>query len=82
MELYYEEKAHPTERRLMAAMCHACPIFRECEEWAVARERWGFWAGMTQTEREQIRTERGIAVDEPQHVILPWHGDVADDSAA
>ena len=81
-ELYYEEKAHPTERELMAAMCERCPLYRECAEWSIARERWGYWAGMTQTERERIRTERGIAVDEPQHTIMPFWELRDDESAA
>lgn len=41
----------PTLRR----MCAGCPILDECREYAVEHERWGFWAGMTMSDRAQFR---------------------------
>jgi len=50
--------------------CEACPFLLECKEWALYRERWGYWAGMTEEERWEVRRERGIKVTEPQYEIL------------
>lgn len=41
----------PTLRR----MCAGCDILTECREYATANEPWGFWGGMTMTERANLR---------------------------
>ncbi len=41
------------------AVCRACPVRRECLDWAVeANERAGVWGGTTPDERAQLPTER------------------------
>ena len=80
-EPYYQDETRSRERELMKAACDRCPLLVECAEWAIHRERWGYWAGLTMTDRERIRRQRGILVSEPQYVFLPVR-EYMDDSAA
>jgi hypothetical protein len=41
----------PTMRR----MCHACPIYDDCLEYALWNEVHGFWAGLTEKQRQTMR---------------------------
>lgn len=44
-----------------------CPMFAACLEWALYRERSGYWAGTTARERVLMRRDLGIVVVEPQY---------------
>lgn len=54
----------PVQHAYLRRMCLSCPVVQECREWGIKRERYGFWGGMTATERESERIMRGIRVDE------------------
>ena len=47
-------------RDLLNNICAACPMLDKCREWALHREEYGFWAGMTARERVSIRKQLGI----------------------
>lgn len=59
-EMFFPEPgyAYTTNRELKWAleMCKACPVIRECGEYAVAaNEVHGIWGGMTPNERRRLR---------------------------
>lgn len=70
-EPYFYEEFSSTERKVMKEACDRCPILAECGEWALRRERWGYWAGMGESERHAIRSKLNIFIDEPQFAVLP-----------
>ena len=57
-ELFFME-ANPAEAAVMTPslrkVCAGCEILSECREYATANEPWGFWGGMTLTERALLR---------------------------
>lgn len=47
-------------------ICYGCPVLQQCGQWALdAREVWGVWGGMTETQRRSVLRRRGIRVDVP-----------------
>jgi WhiB family transcriptional regulator, redox-sensing transcriptional regulator len=46
--------------KAMTKMCHQCPIYFECLEYALAVKVDGIWAGTTPAERKRLRKKRGI----------------------
>lgn len=42
------------------ATCNRCPCLPECFAWSVQFEPFGFWAGMSATERARIRSKYAI----------------------
>ncbi len=80
--MYYMDDYWSTDVDTMRDACHACPLFDACREWSLHRERWGFWAGMTMTERKLARRQLGIRLQEPQYEILPMVERGDDESAA
>ena len=59
----------PVQHAYLRRMCLSCPVVQECREWGIKRERYGFWGGMTATERESERIMRGIRVDEIDYKV-------------
>lgn len=41
-------------------ICNACPVQVSCLDWGLYHEADGIWGGLTHTEREKVRKERGI----------------------
>ena len=65
--LYYEmSESHlstaPKQHAYLRRMCLTCPEVRACREWAIVNEEYGFWGGMTATERRSERVMRNIPV--------------------
>jgi hypothetical protein len=49
----------------LADVCVNCPVLKECFNYAVVHEEWGFWGGASPAERERIRDKHNIGfVDE------------------
>jgi hypothetical protein len=46
----------------MYATCHGCPFLTPCRDWAVAHERWNYYAGTTPMERNRYRRLHRIQV--------------------
>lgn len=54
LETNYEAySVNPELRR----MCSQCPILDQCREYAIWNETYGFWAGMTERQRQDIRAK-------------------------
>lgn len=49
----------------LRALCKSCPVAETCFDWALHRERWGFWAGTNEEERKAYRKRLGITLEEP-----------------
>jgi hypothetical protein len=45
--------------RMLKKVCSDCPFKQPCQEYALAHERYGFWAGMTTHERDRVRKVKG-----------------------
>lgn len=60
-----EESKNKTYQ-IAAEICVKCKHIDPCAEWAVRRERWGFWGGLTPQQRILIRRKRKITLNEPQ----------------
>ena len=84
VDLYYlpEDTPHSKmEARVCGEACKRCPLLDACFEWALHRERWGYWAGTTAHERAVMRRRLGIRVEEPQYAFIPSR-EARDESAA
>lgn len=46
---------HAASVLLMRAICAACPVIAPCLEEALRHDEHGFWGGLTEAERAQIR---------------------------
>jgi hypothetical protein len=52
----------PKQHAYLRRMCLTCPEVQECREWAINNEEYGFWGGMTATERRSERVMRNTRV--------------------
>jgi WhiB family redox-sensing transcriptional regulator len=50
------------------SICNGCPHRRECSEWGIQNETHGIWGGLTPRDRQRIRRERGIKVNQEEDV--------------
>ena len=57
-ELFYAESGMSIMRA--KSQCARCAIQPRCLEWAVKREEFGVWGGMTARERAELRREWGV----------------------
>lgn len=67
-ELFYNVDLASKPRRLDAEkktlnkqlreVCMACPIWQECLSWAFKNEDYGFWGGLNEFERGQLKHKR------------------------
>lgn len=67
----------PIQHAYLRKVCLGCPVLQECREWGILHEEYGFWGGLTATERASERVLRGIKVDEPSYI--PPTREVSDD---
>lgn len=51
------------------AACATCPVQDQCADWAIPHEGHGYWGGLTERERAEIRNAEGIILWEPQSSI-------------
>jgi hypothetical protein len=42
----------------------SCSHLKECGEWAIRNEKYGFWGGYSPVERKQIRGKLNIILEE------------------
>lgn len=71
-DLFFQE--YPTNKQLaeMQNICSTCPILKQCLNWSVHQEEFGFWAGTTAEERADIRRRLKVNVVEPTNTH--WFG--------
>ncbi len=50
----------PQEVRVVLSLCSHCPIFKDCYDYAMQHDLYGWWAGTTQAERKQTQKALGI----------------------
>ena len=48
---------------LMRKICGSCAILKECAEWAIPHEEYGFWAGMSERQRWSVRRQVDVPLD-------------------
>lgn len=63
IDYYFGEEYNTSpsaEEKMAKALCHQCPVFNECREWAIKHEEFGIWGGTNMRDRAKIRRERGI----------------------
>ena len=55
-------------------MCNRCPSKDECLEHALAHEKYGYWGGSSEKQREAIRQSRHVKCHAPQSNswVDPW----------
>lgn len=63
-EMFFEEVGALAllNEPILRGLCSGCPILGECAEHAIRHEEFGFWGGLTATERKDIRRRRGVTV--------------------
>ena len=66
-DLFFAEKENEGKliRLNIAAaksICRRCQHTRECAEWAIRKERYGIWGGLTDSDRAAIRRKRNITL--------------------
>jgi len=52
----------PKQHAYLRRVCLTCPEVQACREWAINNEEYGFWGGMTATERRSERIMRDTPV--------------------
>jgi hypothetical protein len=52
----------PKQHAYLRRVCLTCPEVQTCREWAINNEEYGFWGGMTATERRSERVMRDTPV--------------------
>ena len=65
-ELFFAPAGERPEARVLRegqarSVCRACPVMRECRDWAREHREYGFWGG----ESEEDRAAAGFRVDMP-----------------
>ena len=56
------------DTKYAVSICNRCPHKRECAEWGINKEYFGIWGGLTLRERQVIRRERGIKIQQEEDV--------------
>lgn len=67
-EIFFNESSANTPK-VLKAMCAECPALGPCGTWAIKHEGYGFWAGMTARERQQIRARNNIILVRPEDLV-------------
>ena len=49
--------------------CKDCPVKKECLDYALKHEAYGYWGGASEKERKRIRRELGISLESPQSAV-------------
>lgn len=49
-----------TANKYLRSVCASCPVQRQCFEWAIQHEEFGWWGGYSARERAGMRKQLGI----------------------
>jgi len=55
---FYDESV--VNVRMVTRLCETCPIVEMCKQYAINFERYGIWAGLTETNRHGLRKALSI----------------------
>ena len=73
-EMFFPENFQsPYETHAILRMCSNCPVFKQCREYSLKHDVYGWWAGLTRAERKKIQQERGIT---PVSLRIPSFDDL------
>lgn len=69
-DLWFPEKGNsfPETR----AICARCSHLTDCAEWGIKYEAHGIWGGLNGRERQRIRSQRNIILEQPS--VEEWLG--------
>ena len=56
------------DTKFATSICNRCPHRRECAEWGITKEYFGIWGGLTMRQRQVIRSQRGIRLNQENDV--------------
>jgi len=56
------------DTRFAINICNRCPHRSECAEWGIAKEYFGIWGGLTLRQRQVIRSQRGIRLNQEKDI--------------
>jgi hypothetical protein len=56
------------DTKFAVGICNRCPHRRECAEWGITKEYFGIWGGLTIRQRQQIRSQRGLTLNQENDV--------------
>jgi hypothetical protein len=78
---YVDEFEVPEQIERLRNLCKECPVFQDCEDHSLTWETFGFWAGMTESERRTVKRERKIVRRSLKTAVLnPRKGTNNEDS--
>lgn len=67
--LFFGDQLTIEQRQLVRGTCNGCPVLAPCREYGLHYERHGTWGGLTEREREQVRSARNIPT--PGIIAIP-----------
>lgn len=74
-DFYYVEgrgQHSQTEWETMRSAClDRCFMLDECTQWSLHHEQFGFWAGMSEQDRRQLRRRLNIVLSDPVVHVSP-----------
>ena len=56
------------DTRFAINICNRCPHRSECAEWGIAKEYFVIWGGLTLRQRQVIRSQRGIRLNQEKDI--------------
>ena len=57
-QIFFEE---PAPKEAVEA-CENCPVWKDCQTWAIYNEGWGYWGRTTAKERKRLRSKLRITL--------------------
>lgn len=72
---YIEDKDEVTDKVRQAdyqsakSICLRCEHMTECGNWAIRKEKHGFWGGYTPRERRELRNKLNIVLEEDAKLV-------------
>jgi len=64
-DLFFPTRGEKMDQEVLDA-CHSCPVREQCIEHALKHERFGYWGGTSERQRNALRKLRGIKLESPQ----------------
>jgi hypothetical protein len=53
--LFIQDALSEGDKDYLKSVCASCPVFADCDEYALKYEQWGFWAGINSHDERQQR---------------------------
>lgn len=60
-EIFFpDDYQSPQEIHVVLSLCSHCPVFKQCHDYAIQHDLFGWWAGTTREERKAKQKALGI----------------------